>query len=191
MADNSNYYDQLVAIRQQAAHQRLVQGLDNQRRADWHDYCQAIQENNMDQAANCEAAFKESTRKWLEETGQVPHQQQQQPQQQFSAVEQQILREFPGLGGDPRKMAEAVAASQALQLRGYDRNSPEYDIALRTAIGLAKADGSDGDEVASADTALEAVNNSQIARRFGPVSANEYNAGVQRLIAGKQSGKRE
>ena len=67
--------------------------------------------------------------------------QQQQQGSQFSPVEQQIMREFPGVTSDAKKWNEALAAGNALVLRGYDRNSAAYDSALRLALGFTNADG--------------------------------------------------
>src|SRR6516225_10656807 len=101
MADDR--YDQLYQIRQQAAHQRYVQGLQNQAQANLHDYQQAIAENDMNGAAWAESEYRKNTRELAEMTGgQAAQQQQQQApqqqqQQQFTEVERQILREFPGI----------------------------------------------------------------------------------------------
>src|SRR6516225_11124969 len=97
MADDR--YDQLYQIRQQAAHQRLVEGLENQRRANWQDYQQAIAENDVNAAAFAESEYRRNTRELAEMTGaqaaqQQARQQQQYapPQQQLSEVEMNILR---------------------------------------------------------------------------------------------------
>jgi hypothetical protein len=76
----------------------------------------------------------------------------------------------------------------SLIARGYNRDSPEYLNGIEVAIGLRSPSGQEGAEIASPDTALEAVNNSQIARKFGPVDADTYNRGVQRLIENKKLG---
>jgi hypothetical protein len=119
---------------------------------------------------------------------QVQPQQPQQAQQQFTPAEMEWIRQNENVCRDPRKWAECVAAANSLAMRGYDRNSPEYLAAIELAIGLRSPDGRDGAEIASPDTALEAVNNSQIARKFGPVDADTYNRGVQRLIENKKLG---
>jgi len=82
MADDR--YDQLLQIqqnRQYAAHQRLVSGLENQRQADWQEYCRAISENNMDAAAFAENEYLKHTRELVEMTGGQAAQAQQAPQQ--------------------------------------------------------------------------------------------------------------
>jgi len=174
MADDR--YDQLYQIRQQAAHQRLVEGLENQRRANWQDYQQAIAENDVNAAAFAESEYRRNTRELAEMTGaqaaqQQARQQQQYapPQQQLSEVEMNILREHPGIASDPKKLAEAKAAADALIMKNFHdpnyRNSASYDSALRIAIGLTAADGmSAGLEVASADAAIEATRNSKYAK---------------------------
>ena len=176
MADDR--YDQLYQIRQQAAHQRLVQGLENQRQANLQDYQQAIAENDVNAAAFAESEYRRNTRELAEMTGaqaaqQQARQQQQYapPQQQLSEVEMNILREHPGIASDPKKLAEAKAAADALIMKNFHdpnyRNSASYDSALRIAIGLTAADGmSAGLEVASADAAIEATRNSKYAKDF-------------------------
>jgi hypothetical protein len=178
-------YEQLVQIRQQAAHQRMLEGLANQARANLADYQSAIAEGDTDKAAWMEAEYLKNTRELAEMTGQA---QQQRQQDQLTDVERGLLREFPGIASDPKKWNEALAADYSLRMRGYHPNSAEYDNAMRTALGLAGPDGRDGAEIASPDTALEAVNNSQIARRYGPVSGDEYNMGVAKLIENKKLG---
>jgi hypothetical protein len=182
MADDR--YDQLLQIqqnRQYAAHQRLVQGLESQRQANWQDYCQAISENDMNAAASAESEYLRHARELAEITGgQAPQQQAQQSQPQYqqpqgqpqlSEVEMAILREFPGIASDPKKLAEAKAAADALITKNFGdpnyRNSPGYDSALRIAIGLTAADGtSTGREIASADAAIEATRGSKYCKDF-------------------------
>jgi hypothetical protein len=193
MADDR--YDQLLQIqqnRQYAAHRRLVQGLENQRQANWQDYCQAISENNMDGAAFAESEYLRHTRELAEMTGgqaaQPQQAQPQQAQQQFTQAEQEWISRNENVVRDPKKWAECLAAANSLIARGYDRNSPEYINAIELAIGLTGADGNEGFETVSPETALEAVNNSQIARKYGPVTADDWNRGVQRLIENKKLG---
>ena len=173
MADDR--YDQLYQIRQQAAHQRYVQGLQNQAQANLHDYQQAIAENDMNAAAWAESEYRKNLRELHEMTGgqaaQPQQTQQQAPQQYFTEVELGILREHPGIASDPKKLAEAKAAADALIMKNFHdpnyRNSASYDSALRIAIGLTAADGmSAGLEVASADAAIEATRNSKYAKDF-------------------------
>jgi hypothetical protein len=110
---------------------------------------------------------------------QAPQQQQPQQQQyaqpqgqpQLSEVEMNILREHPGIASDPKKLAEAKAAADALIMKNFHdpnyRNSAGYDSALRIAIGLTAADGTNtGPEIASADAAVEATRNSKYAKDF-------------------------
>jgi hypothetical protein len=109
-------------------------------------------------------------------------------QQQFTQAEQEWISRNANVVRDPKKWNECLTAANSLVARGYDRNSPEYINAIELAIGLTGADGREGVEMSSPDIALEAVNNSQIARKYGPVDADTYNRGVQRLIQDKKSG---
>src|SRR5262249_10611507 len=150
-----------------------------------YDYQQAIAENDMNAAAFAESEYRRNTRELAEMTGGQAAQQQQAPQQQaqqqFTPAEMEWIRANENVVRDPKKWAECIAAANSLAVRGYDRNSPEYLNAIELAIGLTGPDGRDGPEIASPDSALEAVNNSQIARKYGPVDADTYNRGVQRL----------
>jgi hypothetical protein len=117
-----------------------------------------------------------------------PQQPPQQAQQQFTQAEQEWISRNENVVRDPKKWNECLAAANSLVARGYDRNSPEYINAIELAIGLTGPDGREGAEIASPDVALEAVNNSQIARKYGPVDADTYNRGVQRLVENKKLG---
>jgi hypothetical protein len=119
---------------------------------------------------------------------QAPQQQPQPAQQQFTASEMEWIRRNENVVRDPRKWAECVAAANSLIARGYNRDSTEYLNGIEVAIGLRAADGGEGVEIASPAVALDAVNNSQIARKFGPVDADTYNRGVQRLVENKKLG---
>jgi len=118
----------------------------------------------------------------------TPAQPAQQQQGQFTPAEMEWIRRNENVVRDPKKWNECLAAANSLVARGYDRNSPEYINAIELAIGLTGADGKEGFEMSSPDLALEVTNNSQIARKFGPVTADDYNRGVQRLIENKKLG---
>jgi len=186
-------YDELYQIRQQAAHQRYLQGLQNQAQANLHDYQQAIAENDMNAAAWAESEYYRHARELAEMTGAQAAQQQQpaaqqaqpqqQPQSQFSAMEQEVLRNYPQIVNDPQKWQTALAASRNLQLRGYDRNSPEYAQAILHACDVLNADFTESSEVASPDEALRACQS-----KYGPTTVEEYNEGVKVLAARKRAG---
>jgi hypothetical protein len=189
MADDR--YTEILQWRQEAAHKRLLQGLENQRQANLADYQQAIAEGDTNNAAFAESEYLRHTRELNELTGgQAAQQQQQQapqqaqPQSQFTAMEQELLRDYPQIAADPRKWAVALAASRNLQLTGHDRNSVEYAQALLHACDITDATGAESLEVNSPDTALAACQS-----KYGPVTVEEYNQGVQRLIQEKRTGK--
>jgi hypothetical protein len=118
-------------------------------------------------------------------------QQQAQPpqgQQQFSPAKAEWIRNNQNVVRDPRKWAECVGAHNAALARGIVEDSPEYFHLIELATGLTGPDGRDGPEIASPETALDAVNNSQIARKFGPVTPDDYNRGVHRLVENKKLG---
>ena len=177
-------YDHLYQIRQQAAHQRLVQGLENQRQANWQDYQQAIAENDVNNAAWAESEYLRHTRELAELTGgQAAQQQQAPPQQQFTEIEQELMRNYPQIVRDPVKWQTALAASRNLQLRGYSRDSAEYAQAVLHACDVLNADLTESSEVASPDTALAACQS-----KYGPTTVDEYNKGVEILAARKRAG---
>jgi len=199
MADDR--YDQLYQIRQQAAHQRYVQGLQNQAQANLHDYQQAIAENDVNAAAWAESEYRKNLRELHEMTGgqaaqqqqqasqqptqaQQQAQPQQQPQQQFTDAERDLLRDYPQIANDPVKWRTALAAANNLILRGYDRNSGEYVAAIAHACDVLNSDGTESLEVASPDEALRACQS-----KYGAVSVETYNEGVKRLIQEKRAGK--
>jgi hypothetical protein len=110
--------------------------------------------------------------------------QQQAQQQQLTEIEQDLLRSYPQIASDPKKWGVALIASQNLQLRGYDRNSPEYAQAIAHAVGVLNADLTESNEVASPDEMVRICQS-----KYGSVSPAEYNQGVQRLIEEKRAGK--
>jgi hypothetical protein len=194
MADDR--YDQLYEIRQQAAHQRYVQGLQNQAQANLHDYQQAIAENDMNAAAWAESEYRKNLRELHEMTGgqaaQPQQTQQQAPQQYFTEVELGILREHPGIASDPKKAAEARNIADTLVIKHVHdaaargdtpdanyRNSPEYDSALRIGLGLRAPDGiRDGDQILSPETVVEICK----------ISPQQYNEGAAKLAELKRQG---
>jgi hypothetical protein len=110
-------------------------------------------------------------------TGTAP---QQPAQSQYTQAEIDVLQRHPSVMNDPRKMAELVGAANALVQRGYNRNSQEYISALETFLG--RGDTADSD--LTPDGALEIVNNS----KFGKISADQYNRGVEALATLKKAG---
>ena len=95
-----------------------------------------------------------------------------------------MLRDYPQIAADPAKWQTALAASRNLQLRGYDRNSSEYAQAVLHACGVLNADLTESNETNSPDTALAACQS-----KYGAVTVEEYNSGVERLAREKAAGK--
>ena len=92
---------------------------------------------------------------------------QQRPAQQFTPMQQQILERYPGIWNDPVKRAEAIDQHKALMQSGYDPNSERYAQAILVGLGVLDANGQrESNEIASADTAVEAVRNSKYAKDF-------------------------
>jgi hypothetical protein len=109
----------------------------------------------------------------------------QQPQSQYTEMEQELLRDYPQIARDPKKWQTALVAANNLIMRGYDRNSPEYAQTIAHACGVLNADFSESNETNTPDTALAACQS-----KYGPVTVEEYNRGVERLILEKRAGMR-
>src|SRR5262245_14184079 len=108
---------------------------------------------------------------------------QQQAQSQYTQAEAQWLQRNPGIASDPRKMAEVVGAANALVARGYDRNAPEYIAAIDTVAGNHRH---------SAEAELTPDGVIEICKsKYGAVTPDEYNAGVNRLMQEKRLGVRK
>lgn len=108
-----------------------------------------------------------------------------QPQSQYTEMEQELLRDYPQIARDPKKWQTALVAANNLIMRGYDRNSPEYAQTIAHACGVLNADFSESNETNTPDTALAACQS-----KYGPVTVEEYNRGVERLILEKRAGMR-
>jgi hypothetical protein len=191
MADK---YDDLLAIRNQSAQQAALRQIANQAQAEVADYHRYIAEGDTEKAAWAQRGYQALAMEYNAMLAGMAQQQQpaqQQPQQQqaqpqFSEAEREWINRNANVVRDPKKWNECLAAANSLVMRGYDRNSPEYINAIELAIGLTGPDGRDGPEIASPDVALEAVNNSQIARKFGPVTPDDYRQGMARLVENKK-----
>jgi hypothetical protein len=82
----------------------------------------------------------------------------QQPQSPYSPAEEQFMRDNAHILSDPKKWNDGVAAAYALQIRGYDRNDPAYIRGVSIATGIMNADGSEGDEILSANEVCRMCN---------------------------------
>jgi hypothetical protein len=107
----------------------------------------------------------------------------QQAQSQFTPAELDWLQRNPGIASDARKMAELVGAANALLARGYDRNAPEYISALDTFAGNHR---NSGEAELTPDGVLEICKS-----KYGTVTPDQYNQGVNRLLHEKRIGVRK
>jgi hypothetical protein len=190
MADRN---DELIALANQRAAQQAYEQIQRDYQGNAQCYWNAINEGKTEDAAwclrNARSLELEAAQILGTAQAQQPQQaQQQQAQQQFTQAEQEWISRNANVVRDPKKWNECLAAANSLIARGYNRDSPEYLNGIEVAIGLRAADGGEGVEIASPDTALEAVNNSQIARKFGPVTPDDYRAGMARLVENKKLG---
>jgi hypothetical protein len=166
-------YDDLAAAK--AAAQQIADSYE-QNNAAWRE---AYNEGRRDDCVYFYRNARALEAEARELVGTQPQSKQAQAYQQFyqqygfvpTAVELNILNEFPGMLSDPKKLAEARAAANSLVTKNFHdpnyRNSAAYDSALRIAIGCTASDGvRDGPEVASPDTVVETVQNSKYAKDF-------------------------
>jgi hypothetical protein len=176
MADDR--YDELLAMANQRVAQQALDQIAKDYEGNKKCYWDAVNQGKYDDAG----WFLRNARQLENEAREImgtpaqAQQPQQQAQQQFTQAEMEWIRRNENVCRDPKKWAECIAAANSLAMRGYDRNSPEYINAIELAIGLVGPDGRDGPEIASEQTALDAVNNSQTARK------------LQRLIENKKLG---
>jgi len=173
--------DELLQIANAKASEAAIKGIANDYKANSELYYEASAKGDFENAAY----FLREARRLEQEA--LPYVQQaaaQQQASQFTQAEQDLLRDYPQIASDPKKWGVALAASRNLQLRGYDRNSAEYVAAIAHACDVLNADLTESREVASPDEALRACQS-----KYGAVTADEYNQGVQRLAQEKAAGK--
>jgi hypothetical protein len=190
--------DDLLAIRNQSAQQAALRQIANQAQCEADEYHRYIKEGDTEKAAWAQRTYSALALEYNTLLANMAGQQQQaqpqaqQPQQQsqeaqppqFTAVEQELLKSYPQIASDPQKWHTALAASRNLQLRGYSRDSTEYIQAIAHACGVLNADMTESNEVASPDEALRACQS-----KYGAVTVEEYNRGVERLEQEKLAGK--
>src|SRR5215470_11550915 len=151
--------DELLALSQQHATQQAAQNIADDARAYEDAWRKAVQVGDTANASRHLEGYLDCVTRANALAGMAGQQQrqappQQQPQQYFSDVELNILREFPGFASDPKKMAEAKGVADALVAKHVQgaaargeapdpnyRNSAAYDSALRIGIGLTASDG--------------------------------------------------
>jgi hypothetical protein len=174
--------EELLQIANQKAAEAAVQQIARDYQANTELYYESAAAGKFDVAAD---HLRECRRLESEALPYVQAAQQQQQQSQFTAAEQGLLRDYPQIASDPAKWNVALAASRNLQLRGYDRNSAEYISAIAHACDVLNSDLTESNEVASPNEALRACQS-----KYGPVTVEEYNSGVQRLAEEKKLGMR-
>jgi hypothetical protein len=174
-------YDELQRYRQQANQktaEQVIQQISNEYRSNSELAWESAAAGKWDDAAHFSRECKR-----LENEAAPYVQAAQQAQPQFTEIEQEMLRDYPQIANDPKKWAVAVAASRNLQLRGYDRRSPEYAQAVLHACDVLNSDLTESNEIASPNEALRASQS-----KYGEVTADQYNSGVERLRKMKKMG---
>src|SRR5262249_2919518 len=122
---------------------------------------------------------------------QAPQQQPAQQQAQYTEAEQSLMRDYPDeirrnwntaqVAANNLIMSKAKADPEA-DLWAY-RNSREYIAGIAHACNITDASGEESIEIASPNEALQACQ-----RKYGKVTADEYNSGVPRLKEMKSLG---
>jgi hypothetical protein len=146
MADRN---DDLIALANQHAQRQAYEQIQRDYEGNSRAYWDAIKAGKTDDAAWCLRNARNLEIEARELLGTAQAQQQQQPQQQFSQAEQDLLRDYPQIASDPQKWQTALAAANNLIVRGYDRNSAEYIQAIAHAVGILNSDMTESLEVAS------------------------------------------
>jgi hypothetical protein len=117
--------------------------------------------------------------------------QQAQQQQQYTEAEQDLMRHYPdeirrnwntALTAANNLVASKRQADPEADLWAY-RNSAEYVAGIAHACGILDGSGAESIEVRSPNEALQACQS-----KYGKVTADEYNSGVQKLVEMKKLG---
>jgi hypothetical protein len=161
-------YDQLMQAHAEAT-AKSMQQIQEDANAVAYEYERNIREGNTEMAGFYQRQWNEYRREAERLNADIAAS--QPPQSPYSAAEQQFICDNAHILSDPKKYNEAIAASYALQLRGYNRNDPAYIRGVSIATGALEADGSEGREILSPDTAAE----------ISGVTPELYNQGVARL----------
>jgi hypothetical protein len=174
-------YDQLAAARQaNEQHANAIRETAQQIETDLQETAYEYQRNISEGRGDMAAFYLRQYRALCDEAQKLNADvaASQQPQSPFSAAEQQFIADNQHILSDPKKWNEALAASYALQMRGYNRNDPAYIRGVSIATGALEADGSECREVLSPNAAAE----------ISGVTPELYNLGVQRLAHMKAMG---
>ena len=155
--------DELIAL----AAQNSLRNAQQEAQAHSEGYQKAIEAGDAETASFHQDQYYEVAAR-VAAMANTAAQQRQRPQQpQLTEKQQQILESYPSIRNDPRKWQEAQYWDASLRMRGYDPNSDAYAHAMLVGLGVLDANGTqEGNEVASADTMVEAVRGSKYAKDF-------------------------
>jgi hypothetical protein len=181
--------EELLQIANQKATEQAIQQIGNDYKANTELYYESLAAGKYDDAAY---HLREARR--LESEAMPYVQAAQQQQSQYTQGEQNLMRDYPQIVNDPKKKAIAWTAANNLiaskqkadpeaDLWAY-RNSGEYLSGIAHACDVLNSDGTESLEVASPNTALACCQS-----KYGPVTVEEYNQGVERLAQEKRAGK--
>jgi len=162
--------DEVLRAAQAHAQRAALAQIENDARWAANEYAKKIRENDAEAAAYAMRQYSDAVVQYQMIAG-TPAQQQTQPPQpqgqqqpQLTPVQQQILERYPGIRN---KWQEAQYWDRCLQAQGYDPNSDAYAHAMLIGLGVFDPSGQrESNEIASADTMVEAVRNSKYAKDF-------------------------
>jgi hypothetical protein len=180
--------EELLQIANQKASEAAIQQISNDYKANTELYYEAAATGKYEDAAYY---LREARRLESEAAPYVQAAQRHQQQSQYTEAEQSLMRDYPdairknwntALAASNNLVMSKQKADPETDLWAY-RNSPEYIAGVCHAVGITNSDGTESLEVASPDEALKASQS-----KYGKVSTDEYNQGVQRLIEMKKLG---
>jgi hypothetical protein len=164
--------DQLIAAAAQHAQRQALEIARDEYNSIAKTYGEQLQRGDSAGAAWSLQAIADVVNRANLIAGTAGQQQQPQPQQtpqapqqpQLTPTQQQILERYPGIRN---RWQEAQYWDRCLQAQGYDPNSDAYAHAMLIGLGVFDPSGQrESNEIASADTMVEAVRNSKYARDF-------------------------
>lgn len=178
-------HDELIAL----ANQKMTEAAVKQIAADYQSNSQLAYESAA--AGKWEDAGYHAREMRRLEAEALPYVQAAQQQSPYTQAEQDLMKNYPDEIRKNWSVAQIAANNLIMSKRKADpeadlwayRNSGEYIAGICHACGITNSDGTESNEVHSANEALRACQS-----KYGSVSADEYNENVKRLAELKKYG---
>jgi hypothetical protein len=180
--------EELLQIANQKAAEAAINKIAREAQANAENYYELAATGRYDDAAD---HLREAWRLDDEARKIAAAVQSQQPQQQYTQAEQDLMNHYPeqvrrnwntAVAAHNNLIASKRKADPEADLWAY-RNSAEYIGTIAHACGILDANFAESNETTSPDTALAACQS-----KYGPVTVEEYNQGVRVLAARKARG---